>query len=129
MYNGKVVKALLKAKGFKGMQLSEHLYGNPRRTITPIIKDGANPCVSIVEKMAEFFEVSIDAFFTSTDAVPDMDKLLTKYAAPSAKKVQQYNDVDDLLQKKDEQIRLLEQRVQALETLNDTYRREKELNA
>lgn len=127
MYNGKVVKALLKAKGLKGLQLSEHLYGNPRRTLTPIVNDGANPCVNIVEKMAQFFEVSIDTFFTPTDAVPELDELLKKNAAPSPKKVEQYNNVDDLLQKKDEQIRILEERVKALETLNDTYRKEKEL--
>ena len=129
MYNGKVVKALLKAKGFKGAQLSEHLYGNPRRSLTPIINAGANPCVNIVEKMAEFFEVTIDAFFTSSDDVPDVQTLLKKHVAPSQKKVEQYNNVDELIKLKDEQIHLLEERVKALECLSDTYRKEKTLGA
>jgi hypothetical protein len=41
--------------------------------------------------------------------------------------LEQYNNVDELLRAKDEQIHLLEERVKALESLNETYRKEKEL--
>ena len=127
MYNGKVVKALLLAKGKKGAELSQHLYGTPRRTLTPITNPGANPGVNLLEQIAAFFEVSTDVFFTPTDEVPDIKEILTKHAVPSAEKLEQYNNVDELLRAKDEQIHLLEERVKALESRNETYRKEKEL--
>ena len=40
MYNGKVVKALLAAKGLKGTQLSNYLFGDPRRSLTPLCNEG-----------------------------------------------------------------------------------------
>jgi len=127
MYNGQVVKVLLAAKSRKGADLSNHLYGTARRTLTPITKPGSNPCASLIEKMAVFFEVSTDVFFTPTEAVPSAEELLSTYAAPSAQKLQQVADVDALLSQKDEQIRLLEERCKALEILNETYRKEKEI--
>ena len=121
MYNGKVVKALLAAKGLKGTQLSNYLFGDPRRSLTPLCNEGVNPGVNVLEKMAQFFEVSTDAFFTPTEELPDI--------APSPEKLEQLDNVDELLRLKDEQIHLLEDRIKAIESLNDTYRREKELTA
>jgi hypothetical protein len=46
MYNGKVVKALLAAKGLKGTQLSNYLFGDPRRSLTPLCNEGVNPGVN-----------------------------------------------------------------------------------
>jgi hypothetical protein len=77
--------------------------------------------------MAQFLEVSTDAFFTPTEELPDINELLTKQAAPSPEKLEQLDNVDELLRLKDEQIHLLEDRIKALESLNDTYRREREL--
>lgn len=127
MYNGQVVKVLLAAKKRKGAELSQHLYGTPRRTLTPITKPSSNPCASLIEQMAEFFEVSTDAFFTAEGVVPTAESVLDTYAAPSAKKLQQVAEVEELLKKKDEQIRLLEERCKALEALNATYLKEKEM--
>ena len=129
MYNGKVVKALLAAKGLKGTQLSNYLFGDPRRSLTPLCNEGVNPGVNVLEKMAQFLEVSTDAFFTPPEELPDINELLTKQAAPSPEKLEQLDNVDELLRLKDEQIHLLEDRIKALESLNDTYRREKELTA
>ena len=127
MYNGQVVKILLAAKKRKGAELSQHLYGTPRRTLTPITKPDSNPCASLVEKMAEFFEVTTDVFFTPEGTVPTAETLLGLYSAPSKKKLQQVADVEELLKKKDEQIHLLEERCKALEALNATYLKEKEM--
>ena len=46
MYNGKVVKALLAAKGLKGTQLSNYLFGDPRRSLPPLCNEGVNPGVN-----------------------------------------------------------------------------------
>jgi len=124
MYNGKVVKALLAARGKKGAELSQHLYGTPRRTLTPISNTVNCPSAAIVEKMAEFFEVSTDAFFTPTEEVPPVEVLLRTYAAPAPEKLEQVANVDELLRLKDEQIRLLNERIKALESLNATYQKE-----
>ena len=79
--------------------------------------------MNLLEQIAAFFEVSTDVFFTPTDEVPDIKEILTKHAVPSAEKLEQYNNVDELLRAKDEQIHLLEERVKALESLNETYRK------
>lgn len=129
MYNGQVVKVLLSAQKRKGAELSQHLYGTPRRTLTPITKSGSNPCASLIEKMAEFFGVSTDAFFTPTEQVPTAEELMATFAAPSAKQLQQVLDVENLLAKKDEQIRLLQERCKALETLNEVNRKMQEFGA
>jgi len=128
MYNGQVVKVLLAEKKLKGADLSNHLYGTPRRTLTPITKPGCNPCATLIEKMAQFFEVSTDAFFTPTEEVPSAEELLRMYAVPSPEKLQHIEDVDSLLTKKDEQIKLLQERCHALEILNETYRLERDTN-
>lgn len=61
MYNGKVIRDLLESRGKKIQDLRDGLGYKGNTSIYQIIE--GNPSVTILEKVADFFRVSMDTFF------------------------------------------------------------------
>ena len=61
MYNGQIIKALLKQQGKKKKDLLEALGVNYGGSIRPFVE--GNPTVGKLEAIADFFGVSMDTFF------------------------------------------------------------------
>lgn len=69
MFNGQIVKNLLKETGRPVADLSELLYGNRKRSISNLLGENSNPTAHTLEQMAKFFGVSVDYFFTNDEEV------------------------------------------------------------
>lgn len=67
MYSTQRVKELLDSRKMFTADLAEHLYGSRSRSLTSILADDANPTARILEKIAEFFHVSIDSLFDKNE--------------------------------------------------------------
>ena len=67
MFNGQIVKNLLKETGRPVADLSELLYGNRKRSISNLLSENSNPTAHTLEQMAKFFGVSVDYFFTDDE--------------------------------------------------------------
>lgn len=64
MYNGKVIRRLLKERGILQKELLEYLYPDPRKRNGSIVQlENGNPTVKTLERIADFFQVSMDIFF------------------------------------------------------------------
>lgn len=61
MYNGQIINTLLAERGLKAKDLLEHLQVNSNGSLTNIVK--GNPTAERLEKIADFFEIPIDALF------------------------------------------------------------------
>lgn len=61
MYNGQVINVLLKERGMKAKDLLEHLQLQTNGSITSLVR--GNPTAERLEKVADFFDVPIDALF------------------------------------------------------------------
>ena len=68
--------------------MAEFIYGNRRRSVVHLLKEGANPTAELIEKVADFLGVSIDEIFgrynprTAEDKdVELMEKLIRSYEA------------------------------------------------
>ena len=67
MFNGQIVKNLLKETKRPTADLSELLYGNRKRSVSNLLGEKSNPTAHTLEQMAKFFGVTIDYFFTDED--------------------------------------------------------------
>jgi len=67
MFNGQIVKNLLKESGRPTADLSELLYGNRKRSVSNLLSENSNPTAHTLEQMAKFFGVSVDYFFTADE--------------------------------------------------------------
>lgn len=64
MYNGQIIKELLKKRGLLVKDLLEYLYPDPQKRNGSIKQlETGNPTVKTLEKIADFFQVSMDVFF------------------------------------------------------------------
>lgn len=64
MYNGKIIKKLLKERGLLIKDLLDYLYPDPEKRNGSIKQlESGNPTVKTLEKIADFFQVSMDVFF------------------------------------------------------------------
>lgn len=72
MYNGKVIRRLLKERGILQKELLEYLYPDLQKRNGSIVQiENGNPTVKTLERIADFFQVSMDVFFErSTYANP-----------------------------------------------------------
>ena len=61
MYNGQIINVLLKERGLKAKDLLEHLELQSNGSITSLVR--ANPTATRLEKIADFFDIPIDALF------------------------------------------------------------------
>ena len=57
--------------------LAKYLSGNERQPLTSITKEGANPTAETLEKIADFFLVSIDTLFIRNEKLPEVEQVWT----------------------------------------------------
>ena len=67
MFNGQIVKNLLKETKRPTADVSELLYGNRKRSVSNLLGENSNPTAHTLEQMAKFFGVTIDYFFTDDE--------------------------------------------------------------
>lgn len=112
MYNGQRIKDLLAERNLRGKDLLTALGRNPNSTILPYTNNDIR--VSSLEKIADFFGVSIDYFFDRNPANYNAD---THRSGLQTKVVNQdtiISSLQQLLAEKDKRISLLEQMVEML---------------
>ena len=57
MFDGQIVKNLLKESGRPTADLSELLYGNRKRSVSNLLGEKSNPTAHTLEQMSKFFGV------------------------------------------------------------------------
>lgn len=73
MYNPEMIDILLRQQGRKAKDLAKYLSGNERQPLTSITKQGANPTAETLEKIADFFLVSVDTLFMRDVELPKVE--------------------------------------------------------
>lgn len=63
MYTGFTVMRLLHKQNKSQTELLRYLFGDKRRNLKSLVEETANPTAKTLERMADFFQVSIDDFF------------------------------------------------------------------
>ena len=117
MYNGNVIKQLLLDKKVTNKELLRYLGTEANASLAQIVN--GNPTVKRLEKVADFFGVSMDVFF-------EREKPFKAYSSAHGDNEQQYKEkielLERLLEEKDKRILLLEQMnqlVNSAESLTD----------
>lgn len=104
MYNGNVIKQLLLDKKVTNKELLRYLGTEANASLAQIVN--GNPTVKRLEKVADFFGVSMDVFF-------EREKPFKAYPSAYGDNEQQYKEkielLERLLEEKDKRILLLEQ--------------------
>lgn len=104
MYNGNVIKQLLLDKKVTNKELLRYLGTESNASLAQIVN--GNPTVKRLEKVADFFGVSMDVFF-------EREKPFKAYPSAHGDNEQQYKEkielLERLLEEKDKRILLLEQ--------------------
>ena len=77
MYNPEMITILLGQQGKRVKDLAKYLSGNERQPLTSITKEGANPTAETLEKIADFFLVSIDTLFLRNEKLPEVEQVWT----------------------------------------------------
>lgn len=77
MYNPEMITILLGQQGKRVKDLAKCLSGNERQSLTSITKEGANPTAETLEKIADFFLVSIDTLFIRNEKLPEVEQVWT----------------------------------------------------
>ena len=107
MYNGNVIKQLLLDKKVTNKELLRYLGTEANASLAQIVN--GNPTVKRLEKVADFFGVSMDVFF-------EREKPFKAYPSAHGDNEQQYKEkielLERLLEEKDKRILLLEQKNQ-----------------
>lgn len=62
MYNGQIISTLLTERGLKAKDLLEYLQVNSNGSLSNIVR--GNPTAERLEKIADFFDIPIDALFS-----------------------------------------------------------------
>ena len=104
MYNGNVIKQLFLDKKVTNKELLRYLGTEANASLAQIVN--GNPTVKRLEKVADFFGVSMDVFF-------EREKPFKAYPSAHGDNEQQYKEkielLERLLEEKDKRILLLEQ--------------------
>ena len=77
MYNPEMITILLGQQGKRVKDLAKYLTGNERQPLSSITKAGANPTAETLEKIADFFLVSIDTLFIRNEKLPEVEQVWT----------------------------------------------------
>lgn len=124
MYDGNIVRGLIKDRDVNQKDLSAYLYDGDRdHSIYSLISNKANPTAAMLEKMADFLRVPIDAFFKRTTPVVyenagDNGKLIDMLLESKEREITNEKEKQENLQRiialKDDRIRELEKQIQLL---------------
>ena len=102
-YNGNVIKQLLLDKKVTNKELLKYLGTEANSSLAQIVN--GNPTVKRLEKVADFFGVSMDVFF-------EREKPFKEYSSTLINNEQVYKEkislLEQLIKEKDERIKLLE---------------------
>lgn len=108
MYSTVIVDRLMREQKKNGSDLAEFIFGDRRHTVRHLIREGANPTSEILEKVADFLNVSIDELFGRIDPhagdARSME-LMEKLIRSQENQIKLHEDENQLLKDK---IRLLE---------------------
>ena len=77
MYNPEMITILLGQQGKRVKDLAKYMTGNERQPLSSITKAGANPTAETLEKIADFFLVSIDTLFLRNEKLPEVEQVWT----------------------------------------------------
>lgn len=104
MYNGNIIRQLLVERNIPNKELLRYLGTEANASLAQIVN--GNPTVKRLEKVADFFGVSMDVFF-------DREKPFKAYPLAHDDNELQYKEkislLERLLEEKDKRIALLEQ--------------------
>lgn len=104
MYNGNIIRQLLVERNIPNKELLRYLGTEANASLVQIVN--GNPTVKRLEKVADFFGVSMDVFF-------EREKPFKAYPSARGDNEQQYKEkialLERLLEEKDKRILLLEQ--------------------
>lgn len=104
MYNGNIIRQLLVERNIPNKELLRYLGTEANASLAQIVN--GNPTVKRLEKVADFFGVSMDVFF-------EREKPFKAYSSAQGDNEQQYKEkielLERLLEEKDKRILLLEQ--------------------
>ena len=103
MYNGNIIKQLLAEKKIQNKELLNYLGTEANSSLSQIVN--GNPTVRRLEKVADFFGVSMDVFF-------NREKPYQTFSTNDLSNLQLFKDkielLEKLLEEKDKRIALLE---------------------
>lgn len=108
MYNVEIVDRLMREQKKSASDMAEFIYGNRRRSVVHLVKEGANPTAELIEKVADFLDVSIDELFGRYNPRNANDRdveLMEKLIRAQEAQINMSNEANELLKSK---IRLLE---------------------
>lgn len=108
MYSTVIVERLMREQKKNGSDLAEFVFGDRRHTVRHLIREGANPTSEILEKVANFLNVSIDELFGRIDPHTDDQRsieLMEKLIRSQENQLKLRESENELLKDK---IRLLE---------------------
>ena len=112
MYNGNIIRQLLVERNIPNKELLRYLGTEANASLAQIVN--GNPTVKRLEKVADFFGVSMDVFF-------EREKPFKAYSSAHGDNEQQYKEkielLERLLEEKDKRILLLEQMNQCKHTI------------
>lgn len=113
MYNGNIIRQLLVERNIPNKELLRYLGTEANASLAQIVN--GNPTVKRLEKVADFFGVSMDVFF-------DREKPFKSYPSAHGDNEQRYKEkialLERLLEEKDKRIQLLEQMNQLVNSTN-----------
>lgn len=114
MYNGKVIRKILRERNLLQKDLLEYLYSDITKSSGSITQlENGNPTVKTLERIADFFHVSMDTFFERGD------NYIQKGSVPTNEYQLRIESLEKLIAEKDKRIDLLEQLNQLLKRPND----------
>lgn len=114
MYNGKVIRKILRERNLLQKDLLEYLYSDVAKSSGSITQlENGNPTVKTLERIADYFHVSMDVFFERSDS------FIQKGSASANEYELRIDSLEKLIAEKDKRIDLLEQLNQLLKKPND----------
>lgn len=115
MYNGKVIRKILRERNLLQKDLLEYLYSDVTKSSGSITQlENGNPTVKTLERIADYFRVSMDTFFERNDHYIQIGSI------PSNEYQLRIESLEKLIAEKDKRIDLLEQLILLLKKSNDT---------
>lgn len=113
MYNGKVIRKILRERNLLQKDLLEYLYSDVTKSSGSITQlENGNPTVKTLERIADFFRISMDVFFERNDNYIQLGSI------PANEYQLRIESLEKLIAEKDKRIDLLEQLNQLLKNSN-----------
>lgn len=103
MYNGNIIRQLLVEKNIPNKELLRYIGTEANASLAQIVN--GNPTVKRLEKVADFFGVSMDTFF---EREKPFRQICTSKSDDKAYYLEKIELLEKIIKEKDERIKLLE---------------------